>query len=182
MPDHVNVVDARAPADAHRYAQRELSVYIRVDESWSMDHIARRIVERATGGIGVVRFICHGNSGRVWFGSGLTAGTAAGFQLLGGHFTGEHPRIEVHACAVLSGTSVDCGPVQRDTSHSVAGFPRDFQRCLPGTIVESGPGHVIMQALANAAGVTVVAAYNVQWTDPELALEGTVRYFHPAQP
>jgi len=138
-----------------------------------MDRIARRVLEYCPRGVGVVRLCCHGNSGAVELGQGLTPATAQRFGLLRGHFIGSYPRIEVHACAVLSQTAIGC-------AQNAQGAP--VLPCTPGTVARAGPGHVIMQALADATGVLVIAAFNAQVSDPRIAFEGPVQHFRPAQP
>jgi hypothetical protein len=170
---HINVVDDRLGDQFHRYAQREHwrgpAAYIRVNSQWSMDQIARRILQNAPRGLGVVRLCSHGNSGHVELGQGLTAANAWRFQLLSGHWQGRFPKIEVHACGVLSATPVACPASPRPGT------------CTPGTVALDGPGHAIMQALSNAAGVLVTAAYHVQWSDRDFRYEGQVGHFRPAR-
>ena len=168
---HVNVIDERAPAAAFRAgrleAQRGPTENIHVSNLWSMDRICGRILERAmrhpisgNPGLGVLHLICHGNAGVVHLGNGLTAATANSFRHLRGFFVGQYPRIEVHACGVLSGTSVS-GAVPI------------------GTIDHNAPGHALMQALSNAAQVLVIAAYNIQFPDSGMVFEGPIRHFRP---
>lgn len=165
---HINIVDARAPSSAFAAARREVrsgpTENINVNSQWSMDRIGRRIVQRVTQSrcqaLGVLRFLCHGNMGYVELGNGLTVQSASNFQMLRGHFGGQFPKIEVHACGVLSGTAV--------TSHSPS-----------GTIDLSAPGHAIMRALARAAQVLVIAAYDTQYADGSMAFEGPIRHFRP---
>lgn len=171
---HINVVDDRLGDSFHRYAQQELgrgpAAYIPVSSQWSMDRIARRILQNFPRGFGVVRLCSHGNSGSVQLGQGLTAANAWRFQLLNGHWEGRYPRIEVHACGVLSSTPVACPPSPRPGM------------CTPGTVTRNGPGQAIMRALASSAGVLVIAAYHVQWSDDQFRYEGQVRHFRPARP
>ncbi|NEV63718.1 hypothetical protein [Thiorhodococcus minor] len=164
---HVNVIDTRTPASAIRAAEREArngpTENLSVTQQWSMDRICRRILERANqqgGGLGVVRLISHGNSGFVQLGSGLTSQSVRDFQLLRGRFVGRYPKIEVHACGVLSGQPVT---LARPT----------------GTIDLSSAGQALMQSLANAAQVLVIAAYDVQDADGRMRFEGPIRHFRP---
>ena len=165
---HINVIDTRAPSSALAAARREAmrgpTENISVDNQWSMDRICRRVVQRITQSryqaLGVLRFICHGNAGYVELGNGLTTQSARNFRLLRGHFGGGFPKIEVHACGVLSGTAISvASPV--------------------GTIDLNAPGHTIMRELAHAAQVLVIAAYNYQYADGRMAFEGPIRHFRP---
>ena len=159
---HVNVVDDRLGNSWHEYARRERhggqTYYIRVNSAWSMDRIARRVLQYSNN-IGILRLCSHGNSDYIQLGQGLTAGNAWRFRLLRNHFVGQYPRVEVHACGVLSSTSVAVG--------------------TPGTVSTSGAGHVIMQAVADAVGVLAIGAYHVQWSDSAFAYEHLVRHFRP---
>ncbi len=162
---HINVVDQRSPRIDRALTRREArirgqTVNIRVDQAWSMDRICRRVLQNSPAGLGVLRIFCHGNSGSVELGQGLNMASVPSFRLLRGHFVGQFPKIEVHSCGVLSGT-----PVSR-------------QQPI-GMIDLNAHGHVLMQALANAAQVLVIAAYNVQDCDRRMAFEGPIRHFRP---
>lgn len=173
---HVNVIDSRLmnPPGLRYWRYTRSQRYLSVDQNWSMDRIARRVLEESPDGIGVLRLMCHGGGmGNLTLGQGLTAATARQFQILHGHFAGQHPRIEVHACGALSTTPVVCPP-------NIT--PNQVGSCTPGTIARGGPGHAIMQALADAAGVLVVAPFNAQLVSgTQFTFEGPVQYFRPAQ-
>lgn len=156
---HVNVIDRRSPF-ADRIvtwwrARRGPTENILINQDWSMDRICRRVRECVTGaarpnretGLGVLRLFCHGGPGFVQLGNGFYRQSIESFRLLDGWFVGRYPKIEVHACSVLEGESVE--------------------------------GRALMQRLANMAQVLVIAGYDVQRVDGEMAFEGTVGHFRP---
>jgi hypothetical protein len=61
-------------------------------------------------------------------------------------------------------------------SQSTTGDPL----CCPAGIRKANaPGDAIMQALADAAGISVIAAVNAQTADANFRFEGPVRYYYP---
>ena len=154
-----------------------------------MDRICRRV--RETGdpdGISVLYLVAHGEThgqpSRIALGMGLTQATARNFILLRNCWVGLHPRIEVHSCYVASETPPDCHPnpnagfINRVSSAIGGRVPRG-QTCQPGTPGPAAPGHAIMQELANAAGVLVIAPVNAQFADFQFTFEGPVRHYRP---
>jgi hypothetical protein len=92
----------------------------------------------------------------------------ADFRLLRGSWVGPYPRIEIHACGVASATPVWC---RLDPA-------RLRLECQPGTADRNGPGQQLVQAMADNAGVLVIAGLNVQRGAP--GLEGPLVYCRPA--
>ena len=164
-------------------------VIIEITPEWSMDRICRRVNERGSEGVGVLYLLSHGNVGSVQLGQGLTAANAGSFQLLRGRWVGQHPRIEVHGCLVASTTPTVGQPAAGVTpAEAAAGACATRGRSAitgqsmcysAGTRGANAPGHQIMQALANAAGVLVVAGVNVQLTDSDFQFEGPISHYYP---
>jgi hypothetical protein len=148
-------------------------------------------------GIWILYIVGHGRTfeepSRVELGrDNLTADTAFHFQQLRNLWTGEYPRIEVHSCYVASVTPPVCRELSFENLSDVpviirgrigalrgTAVPR-HRVCTPGTPGPDAPGHVIMRALANEAGVTVVAAVDPQYADHQFSMEGPRRYHRPA--
>lgn len=165
-------------------------VVIDIDSDWSMDRICRRVRERTGDRVGVLYLLSHGNVGSIQLGQGLTQANAASFQLLRGCWVGQQPRIEVHACLVASATPVVAQPAAGVSPAAVAtgacatraeDAVTGVDMCYSaGTAGANAPGHVIMQAVADAAGVMAVAGVNVQETDSDFQFEGPIQRYHPA--
>ena len=138
-----------------------------VDQNWSIHRICSRV--RHHGPVGVLRILCHGNSSYMELGTGIRVpGDTTSFQLLRGSWVGEYPKIEIHACGVASATPVGCT------------FRRSPPRlvCVRGTSAANNPGRRLVQAIADNAGVLVVASLDVQRGAP--GLEGTIVHCRPA--
>lgn len=154
---------------------------IRVNEAWSVDRICRRI--REAGLIRILYLCGHGRThqarGYVELGHGLTLGSARSFELLRHHWAGRYPRIEVHSCGVASVTRVRCRPNPNYDENYMWNTERS--RICTGISGPAAPGHRIMQALADAAGVLVMAGVDDQWPDARFQFEGPVRHYRPAE-
>lgn len=142
-----------------------------VDQNWNMHRICDRARQLSGGSIGIMVIDCHGNSSQVQFGTGLRVpGDAIGFQMLRNCWVGAYPRIEVQACATISSTPV-CAPLAPPVG------------CTPGpagtiSTDHSRPEHLLMQRIANNAGVLVIASYDIQNWGP--GFEGRIHHYRPA--
>lgn len=143
-----------------------------VNQDWSMHRICTRARQRSGGRIGVLVIDCHGNSSSIQFGTGLRVpADTTHFQLLRGSWVGDYPRIEVQACATISSTPI-CGSVAATLG------------CTPGnqgTINNdpTRPEHRLMQAIADNAGILVIASYDAQTWSP--GFEGRIRHYRPRE-
>jgi hypothetical protein len=151
------------------------NVVFTVNEHWSMDRICRRVLLRSGGQVGVLRLICHGNASYMELGTCLRSpADVTSFRLLRGCWIGRYPRIEIDACGVVSSTLVSCSLPELTIEQWAT-------VCTPGTVSSSAPGHQLMQALADAAGVLVIASYDVQLGPNPRGFEGRIRHYRPTQ-
>jgi hypothetical protein len=153
---------------------------ITVNQNLSMEQICLRVIARSGGEIGVLRIVCHGNASSLQLGTGVqTPNHVWNFRLLRGHWVGRYPRIELHACGVASATRLACTIVDfPDTETALAQLAT---ACTRGTANPNSAGHALCQALADSAGIPVVASYDVQLGPQPSGLEGRIHYFIPAQ-
>lgn len=162
---------------------------IDINNQWSMHTICRRVRELTNDQVGVLYLLSHGNQGQVMLGQGMTQDRCLGFRQLRGCWVGEQPRIEVHACLVVSAT-----PAVVQPAAAVSPAARAAGACATegtesstgtricvsaGTLGEAAPGNVLMETLANEAGVVVMAAAWAQIADREFEYEGPVRWYRP---
>jgi len=164
-------------------------IIINITSAWSMDRVCRRVRSMSRCRVGLLYLLCHGNMGQVFLGQGLTAASASNFEILRGCWVGNYPRIEVHACLVSSATPTVCQPSANVSPAQMASGACDIRGehagveicCSGGTRGENAPGHALMQALADAAGVLVIAAIDPQLTDANFQFEGPIRHYRPAE-
>lgn len=179
---------------ARQYADRSGGQEFYVDENWEMDRICRRIVHYAgTQGMGDLHICCHGihrdGHFQIQLGrDGLTEQTASHFQQLRDHWEGPYCRIKMHVCCAASET----GPQPRPRRHDLIEDLEPLMQAVTGTPEASrpgsrrpravAPGDAILQALANFAGVDVMAGVDTQIPDPEYNFEGPVVHYHSQNP
>ncbi len=137
-----------------------------VDQTWSIHRICSHI--RQLGMVGVLRLLCHGDSSYLQLGTGISEpDDTREFRLLRNFWAGAFPRIEIHGCGVASATPVGCDFNLRQMRLD----------CVEGTDPPGNPGRRLVQAMADNAGVLVIAALNVQQGSP--GFEGPVIYCRP---
>lgn len=190
MARNVYVIDKRIHANQRDLMQeiREsrntpgsfFNEVITVNQNLTMEQICLRVIARSGGEIGVLRIVSHGNASSIELGTGAqTPNHVWNFRLLRGHWVGRYPRIELHVCGVASATRLSCTTVDfPDTETALAQLAT---ACTPGTVNPNSAGHALCQALADSAGIPVVASYDVQLGPQPSGLEGRIRYFIPAQ-
>jgi hypothetical protein len=125
---------------------------IRVRDDWHPSTLVLRI-QRLTGRRRVIqclRLWSHGNSGWVAIGTGLDAANASSLAPLADLFVADGA-IEMHACGVASAIDI-CRPGGGPECHVRKGR------------AGNGVGFVLLQAVANATGVTVEAPVHSQHT------------------
>lgn len=156
MPN-IDVLDRRRTGpipSLEAYFERrdsEADQTILVDQRWSIYQICTRV--RDHGPVGVLRLLCHGNASYIELGTGMRVpADTIPFQHLRGSWVGAYPRIEIHGCGVASSTDVGCE--WRWRSLELA--------CVPGTLDPNSPGGQLVQAIADNAGVLVIASVDVQ--------------------
>ena len=174
---------------------------IYVNREWSIDRICRRI--RSFGndsGIFILYLLGHGfpfgrnqegGTPEVEIGQGLRMFSVNRFSMLRNIWIGNHPRIEVHSCYMVSEELGQC----RNRTWSENFMERYHDRgaywrgervarahdCTAGRLGSTAPGNMLMQALANASGVTVVASADAQHIDVNWEMEGQRRWYPPVQ-
>jgi len=160
-----------------------------------IEGLCRQIVSQVPGRIDVLFLCCHsdnmGDAIEVMLGEGLTADTARHFELLRDKWAAR-AHIEMHSCLVASETEAQCSPNpayreswQQDLANLgrwLGGEATVRPTVCRGTSGPSAPGHPIMQALADAAGVTVWAWVDNQEPYRHFMFEGRVHYYQPATP
>jgi len=140
---------------------------IMVDQTWTIYQICTRV--RDHGPVGVLRILCHGAPSYMELGTGLRVPRdTIPFQHLRGSWGGAYPRIEIHGCGVASSTDVWCEWRWRPMGTA----------CVPGTSSPNSPGRQLVQAIADNAGVLVIASIDVQRGTP--GFEGTIVHCRPA--
>ena len=157
-------------------------IKFQINQAWEMHRIALRIADLVPQdtNINKLRLCCHGDlqgGGEVKLGEGLNPQNAGAFERLRGRFSGPSPRIEVHACAVLSGT-----PITVVSRPVLPGVPRsllDRATTSPGRLNFGGPGFRTMVALCMAAQVFVHATIDAQRPDKHFRMEGLIGTFGP---
>ena len=175
----VYIVDSRLNRLWWSFAQEMPGRAFRVDEHWSMHRIAHRIAQHAPSDINCLCLCSHGDltgGGEVHLGAGLNPQNAREFEYLRGRFR-DNARIEIHACAILSGSpiSVRSTPVLP----FVPTYVLDRAVTSPGTFDPNGQGTATMRALAIATQVVVHAPINAQRPDRRFSIEGPVGTFRP---
>jgi hypothetical protein len=191
MARNVHAIDERR-YDTQRMLRREIrrsrnasgcfpNEVFTVNQQWSMDRICRRAIERSGGEIGVLRILCHGNASYIELGTGVqTPNDVWCFRLLRGHWVGRYPRIVLDACGVASATPVSC-TVNNFPYRDRAALALLASACTPGTASPTSAGHALCQAIADAAGILVVASYDIQLGPTPRGLEGSIHHFRPVQ-
>jgi hypothetical protein len=184
MSANVHIIDQRrfSAGNFEHYASEARSmagafdnVAFQVNAAWSIDRICRRSLELSRNQIGLLRICCHGNSSYLQLGTEVRIPEDVySFRLLRGCWVGDCPRIELDACGVLSNTPVACPPQGEMTVEQWQAA------CTGGTIAPTSAGYSLAQALADVAGILVVASYDVQWAPASVGFEGRIRYFRPA--
>jgi len=156
-----------------------------------MDRVCRRVKSMSRCRVGLLYLLCHGNMGQVALGQGLTVASASHFEILRSCWVGNYPRIVEHACLVASATPTVCQPSASVSPAQMAAGAcairgRDATTgadtcCSAGSRGPSAPGHALMEAVSDAAGVLVIAAIDPQLTDANFQFEGPIRYYRPAE-
>lgn len=148
-----------------------------VDQAWNMHRICSRV--RELGPVGILRLLGHGDVSYLELGTGLSApGDTTAFQMLRGSWVGRFPRLEVHGCGVASSTPVECRLELRGYSYRGYSVRVPAVYCTRGTYVRDSASSRMLQALADNAGVLVIASTDVQGAG--VGFEGTVVHFRPA--
>ena len=165
------------------------------DAGWTIQSICGEIITRSGQGRLDTLFLCAhgpdpegGGPARIQLGEGLTVQTARHFSSLRNSWS-DRGRIEVHSCLVASTTRTrwSPNPAYRD------GWQQDLDnvrrylitratvrpRIGRGTAGPSAIGHAVMQALANAAQVEVVAGVDRQEPDRHFMFEGPIHSYRP---
>lgn len=170
---NIDVLDSRrttGPTQLDAFFERSSNradLTIIVDQEWSIHRICTRVRQHRF--VGVLRLLCHGDAGFIELGTGMTVPEdTTAFRVLRNCWAGAYPRIEIHGCGVASATPVGCRP----------NLTRLQLECTPGTYDPAGPGQRLVQAIADNAGVLVIAALNTQRGAP--GFEGPVVQCRPA--
>lgn len=175
----VYVVDSRLNWTWWSYADDMSGCAFRVDERWPINRIARHIAQEVPADINCLRLCCHGDltgGGQVDLGAGLNPQNAREFECLRGCFGG-NARIEVHACAILSGTPIAVQPTQ--VHPLIPTWVVNRAVTSPGTFDPNGLGAATMRALSIATQQVVHAPVDAQRPDRNFRIEGPVGTFRP---
>jgi hypothetical protein len=149
------------------------NLVLRVSPAWSIDRICRRV--RQGSHLGVLRIYCHGNASYIQLAQGLSRpAQTVNFRLLRDIWEGRHPRIEIHACGVVSSTEIACLNIPIYSADMLPAI------CTPGVSAPNTPGRQLVQAIADNAGALAIAALNAQ-APLNRGFEGRVVYCRPAR-